>query len=399
MSEASETSAEGLRPAFLRKRTWLCRLAAFSFVAACTGAVLVAVLHHWPRVSALTYFFIVVPTFVWLGGLLPFLLAGFFGVRPRWVLAGAALWLGCLVATEELVPLVRPFGGRARARFRGLRASFERFIRRGKRPAGPFSVPLRVVTWNIEGGRQGATEAMAELAALKPDLVFLQEFGPGALKEAVQGNPYLSNFELVTQGRQALLSRFPVTNLPTGPLPTWRGGVWRVEVAPDLTVTCINVHMPRDVVNTGLVRSMELPYFRRAIRHTLTRLEDLRRTLELYRAEEAVVLAGDFNLPAHYPDLRRATAGFLDCFSEAGYGWGKTVPTRVPVLRIDLVYVPSGSDVYYAEAVPTRQSDHYMTLAEVAVPAAAGPARTRQARGPQGRGELRPGEALESAKR
>ena len=47
------------------------------------------------------------------------------------------------------------------------------------------------------------------------------------------------------------------------------------------------------------------------------------------------------------------------------------MPAKLPAMRVDQIYVPPGSKVYYASSVPTQWSDHYMTLAEVAVPVTA----------------------------
>ena len=56
-----------------------------------------------------------------------------------------------------------------------------------------------------------------------------------------------------------------------------------------------------------------------------------------------------------------------DCFSTNGYGWGKTVLARLPVARIDMVFVPQDAEVFYAGAVPTSYSDHFMVITEVDV--------------------------------
>ena len=81
-----------------------------------------------------------------------------------------------------------------------------------------------------------------------------------------------------------------------------------------------------------------------------------------------VLIAGDFNLPPCYADLRRTMAGFQDTFARRGSGWGKTVPAKLPLMRIDMVYAPAQATVYHARALPTRFSDHRPVVVELEVP-------------------------------
>ncbi|MCK4375074.1 MAG: hypothetical protein KAX19_07085, partial [Candidatus Brocadiae bacterium] len=76
-------------------------------------------------------------------------------------------------------------------------------------------------------------------------------------------------------------------------------------------------------------------------------------------------------------------ATLKDCFSANGYGWGRTAPAKLPVVRIDMIFVPHHAEVYYASAVPTRFSDHYMMLTEVVVPVRAGKAEPPAASAPR----------------
>jgi endonuclease/exonuclease/phosphatase family metal-dependent hydrolase len=298
--------------------------------------------------------------------LAPFLLPGIVSVKLRWFLCGCILWGIGLVMTEEVVQCLKPWGGRQREAFRAAKAEFPKNREVDGAEGGPLRIPLRIVTWNILNGVMGADQIVEQLAGLQPDIVLMQESSPGRIRTAVMKSPYLRGF--YQDPDAAILTRFPVARLPGGRLPPWTCSVFRVQVLPDRAITCVNVHLSHLELRTQVVRGWTWFGIQRAIARAAQELGELRATLELYAREGPLILAGDFNLPPYYADLRRATVGLKDCFADNGYGWGKTVPSKLPVMRVDMIFVPQDARVYDARAVGTRWSDHYMTLAEVALP-------------------------------
>jgi len=368
---ASDTVQELGRQRFLRRRTWFCRLAAVPFLTGCAGVVVLLALYNWPSMNVPVYYFTVRPAMVWFAMLAPLFVPGLFAVRLKWFACGLLLWAVGLARTEELFQCVPLPGGSARERFADAQLGFRSYIEHGgAQQQGSLNVPLRIATWNVHEGRDGAREAVAQLAALEPDVVLMQEFGPGrkvTMTEAIETSDAFEGYSL-DGDRQAILSRYPVERLPNGPLPGRLGSVWCVTVAPGAELLVLNVHLSRTELRTQLVRWITWHWLQEAVERTRSELDAVESALEGSSRDDTVILAGDFNLPPHYADLRRATRGWTDCFREAGRGWGKTAPARLPLVRIDMLFVPVGSEVYYAAAVPTQFSDHYMTLAEVVVP-------------------------------
>jgi len=346
------------RGRFLRRRHWLCAICALVFVVACVGMGAVAVVHGQTKAGVAVYFVNVLPPFVWFGAFAPGALLGFAGVRKHWFVLGIGVCLVAVAATEDVRPWLRLFPGRARGRFLQTRAAS--VLAEAKR-----TVALRVITWNVASGREGTTEAAEQLSEMDADIVFLQESGATRVWNAVRESDYFRGYHLLKSHSKGLLSRFPAVRIPNGPLPSWRGAVWEVEVAPGRKIICINVHLRRQLLTTRWLRSPDMPALREAIEYSRGRLENLQQTLDYFRRRAPVILAGDFNLPAGYADVRPLREGFQDCFAARGSGWGATVPSRFPVYRIDLIFVPRDATVYHAQAVPTRFSDHRMTLAEV----------------------------------
>lgn len=95
------------------------------------------------------------------------------------------------------------------------------------------------------------------------------------------------------------------------------------------------------------------------------------------RGRPGVVL-GDFNsTPWSTIGSRAADAGLVDCFAEAGSGFGFTFPVpfrwrRVPsppCVRIDYVWVTRSWTAVSAEVLPDGGSDHFPVRASLAAPA------------------------------
>ena len=361
------------RGRFRRRRTWLSTVFAVPFLAGCLGVVVLIALFRWPRANVPVFYVTVRPAWMWFAGLLPFLAVGVLGVRKRWVAAGFLLWAVGLCACDDIHRTLRPFSGRAQRRFASAHMAFRSFTEHG---GEPDSVPLRIVTWNVQGGRRGPDEAIEQLAALAPDLVFLQEYqwgGRRAIARAVEDNPEFAEYHLDDQDRLAILSRFPVKPLPRHEMAQYRGAVWEIEPLPGRRIVCINAHMPPLELRTQIVRGISRTMIEKNILKAREHLERLSAAIDGYRTDAPVIVAGDFNLPSRYADVRRATERLKETFAAGGYGWPYTVPANhgripFPVLRVDAIFVPPEAKVFYTSVVPTRFSDHYPMLTETRIP-------------------------------
>ena len=360
---------------------WLKLFARCSFAFGCAGTLILLLIYHWPEANVPVYYIVVRPSFVWFGAVLPFLLVGILGVRLRWFAPVIVLWCIGLGATGDYLPLFRYAPGSSRVDFATARMAY-REGNDGPANSGAARVPLRIITWNIAGGRRMRVEdEFGRLARLSPDIVLLQECSSGLVREARRKAAVFEEYESAG-GRQAILSRFPVSQLSTGELGRWRVRAWKVRVSPESRVVVITVHLASQPLRTQFLRGWSFSQLRKAIGTYQKELHGVRAMVEKYSRRWPVILAGDFNLPPCYPPLRRLRRRLKDCFSARGYGWGKTVPASFPVVRIDMIMVPRSSRVYYAAALPTDGSDHRPVIAEATVPA-----RSRAEAGlPVGRG-------------
>ena len=184
---------------------------------------------------------------------------------------------------------------------------------------------MRIVTWNVWFGeleREARQRALwAEIAALRPDLVCLQEVVPehllGPEIQAKREQGWWVSDDHILDYDVAMLSRTPVKSSERVPLPSAMGRellVARLNTAPPLTVA--TVHLESTASMTEL---------------RVRQLAEIRRRLA---EEEEVVLVGDMNFPAGERPEAALLAGFRDAWplihpEEPGF----TVDSRANEMR------------------------------------------------------------------
>jgi endonuclease/exonuclease/phosphatase (EEP) superfamily protein YafD len=227
---------------------------------------------------------------------------------------------------------------------------------------------LRVVTWNIDGNRN----VLPTLAALDPDLCFLQETpdGDSSFQPADLTGPW-DGFIWDDAGDCGVLSRWPVQRLPTRRVGPWTPPQILEMTWPDgerLLLGNVRLVLP------SLELSVFLPTrWRRLRREHSARLEQFSLLAALLdetqreRGPAPLVLAGDFNntggLASHAP--LRALLG--DVWPVAGRGWGATLLDRWPVARIDQCWVSREIEPVAARVQSTGLSDHRPLVVDLIV--------------------------------
>ncbi len=244
---------------------------------------------------------------------------------------------------------------------------------------------VRVLVYNIHAGKDaGGADSLAALAGLVrstgADVVLLQEVDQGtnrsghvdqpAVLAASTGLHATFGSALDFDGGKygvAILSRWPIASdtlihLPVTPVQTRAGGSHEPRGA--LRVVLATPEGPLTVFNTHLDASGDDRY-RRQEADTITRL--------VARAREAgqtVIAGGDFNsTPESAVQAAVRGAGLRDAWTECGAGEGLTFPDKVPVKRIDYLFLTGGVRCSTARVVDTRISDHRPLLVELTFPA------------------------------
>ena len=346
---------------------------AVSFCGACLGVLALLIMFHAPAVNVPIFYFTTRPAFVWFGMLLPFLIVGALGVRRRWFVLGCAFWIIGLLACEDALAWVRPFRVNARAKFEASQMAYLSFSSAHGSEIEVLDVPLRIVIWNVRAGTLGAAQAVAQLAALRPDVALLEELEWGehsAMLDAFRASPDFRGYRVTCLTERpngiAIVTRFPITEAKERLLP-WNSAVWQVHFAPDRRMTCVVLHLSAPDLKTQVLRGWTWKGLRKALQARRSELEKVREIVGLQVDGSPVLIAGDFNVPSGYPDLSIATAGMKDAFAAKGFGWGKTAPANFRAVRSDMIFVPSDATVFDAFAAPTSNSDHCPVVAEVSI--------------------------------
>jgi len=218
-------------------------------------------------------------------------------------------------------------------------------------PVGPGA--FRVVSWNVAGGMP-----LGELAADAPDLALLQEIG--GMPPPAKRHPYFAAFDWLADFDPGTLSKTPIARLPTRRIGPWQEPqVIRTAIA-GRTLVAVNVRLtlPAFVI---AVATFEPPS--RLIRmHAerlgqFTQLRDLISETLSREGTASAVLCGDFNSPGGIRSAGPLRSIMRDVWPEGGRGWGATMPSWLPLSRIDLCWVTPDIEVVSA-VVRKGSSDH-----------------------------------------
>ena len=237
-------------------------------------------------------------------------------------------------------------------------------------PLWPDKAPIRILTFNVEGGPVVSRRIKELLVATRPDIAGFQECGP-TMRDALAE---LEGWAAVdTAGSTCFLSRYPLRAPPrrmaAGDFQAAGGAavVSRYEVmAPIGTVTVFVLHLetPRHGVQYLLTDPANAPPLIEAnniLRDTESRV--VRRWIDSTTPPRIVM--GDFNLPVESVIWQSYWNGLTDAFTAAGNGWGFTKLNGWIQVRIDHVLVDDQLKVVGAHVGEDWGSDHLPLLTEI----------------------------------
>jgi len=240
----------------------------------------------------------------------------------------------------------------------------------------PSAARLRVMTYNINYGSRGAAQIVKTVRAAQPDVLCLQE-----TREYRQWDDPVPELQRLLPGwhmargaEVTTFSRYPIIDQQSHAMPRGTGRVI-LETHIDRAgqrFAVFNVHMSTaaGAVNRSearLRRRLGLPIY-------VSATADIRRrqTQLLLSITHGVVtphvVVGDFNNPPRGLVYRALTGRFQDAFRAAGWGWGYTFRSDLPVMRIDYIFL--GPRVRATRTfVPTANaSDHRPLVADITLP-------------------------------
>ena len=249
-------------------------------------------------------------------------------------------------------------------------------------PARTGAARARVLTWNIFLSSAGTQKIARAIQAQNPDIVCLQEtLGRRGL--VADRTPELigrfRGWHAARAGDVTLLSRWPLQNVRyyAHPKPSSR----RV-----LAATCQTPGGPLDVIVAHI--STSAPGSRyggqrpRSLRRLLETAELVQETAQTRLSQLPILdaaladsresgrpylLAGDFNTPPRGGFHRHLKGQLTDAFAQGGWGCGFTFPAKLPVMRIDYLWLGRGVRARRTYVAPAIASDHRATVSDVEI--------------------------------
>jgi endonuclease/exonuclease/phosphatase family metal-dependent hydrolase len=220
---------------------------------------------------------------------------------------------------------------------------------------------ISIVTYNIHGGESPFQPIIGILSAIDADIVCLQETG-GAWDETriERLASELGLNGVVQSGDIAILSRHPIVRSEVVYLegnPRTRDIVEAVIDINGAEVTVVSLHLIPMLLDyawrAGFPGAIDV--MRNTSQVGIAQAEFI--AGRYGRGHRPIVIAGDFNFTPGGVRYRAMDKAFGDSFARVGTGFGYTIKSNWPTMRVDYVWTrnlyPTSCEVY-----PSSASDH-----------------------------------------
>lgn len=238
---------------------------------------------------------------------------------------------------------------------------------------------IRVLSFNVNSGRNGVQAVVDQVEHYSPDLVLFQEVSGGSRQtfESLLRARYPT---VQASGQFIMATRYPLST-DGGPSVIQPCFQRYALDTPLGRVVVYNVHTnsPRGPLyeirgRRGIPREIASGrFFRGAAAPDVESNADLR-TSEVQAFSEAaaletdpVVLAGDTNLPDLSPLLHRFLSAYEDGFADSGWGFGYTFPADKwrPWMRIDRILARGPLRFAWFDVGQAHASDHFCVVGDL----------------------------------
>ncbi|MCX6358850.1 MAG: endonuclease/exonuclease/phosphatase family protein [Armatimonadetes bacterium] len=231
---------------------------------------------------------------------------------------------------------------------------------------------LRVLTYNVHGGR-GGLDALAEtILRERPHIACLQE---ADWPEKVRAFPQemagrLKGYRCFSSRGLMVASRIPMLRTRTELLSKqseFRPALVVTARLGDAEVTVVCVHFANGRANQTLFQHTNglEEYFDAAA--DIREAQAVSITNLVGRIDGPLVVCGDFNTPPRGQVYDQLAAVLTDSYREAAIGLGCTYPSNLPMLRIDYIWHNRHAEALQSRVINTRASDHRPVVAEIAL--------------------------------
>lgn len=232
-------------------------------------------------------------------------------------------------------------------------------------------LPLRALTWNVQGGGDNLDQKLAWLLEQHADIITIVECASG-MRAALGQIP---GYTLRTSYSVCLLTPHEVVEWDNrDPSDFWArggsGGITRgiLRIAGrELIYGGVHLQTPRDALQD--LASGAITYFPASARRSqMGRREEsitARAWIDPPGEQRPVIVMGDFNLPVESAIYHEAWGDLTNVFGVGGFGVGWTKRTRLLGVRIDHILVGRGVGVGRVRLGPAMGSDHRPLIADL----------------------------------
>jgi endonuclease/exonuclease/phosphatase family metal-dependent hydrolase len=231
-------------------------------------------------------------------------------------------------------------------------------------------ISLRVMTYNMNHGRAGLGRVAETIRKQAPDIVCLQEANPGPWYSELpkQMDSLMPGWHAARFRAFATLSRYPIVSREVHEMQPETGRVVLETVVnvKGRRLVVLNTHLSTASEGTLLHRSVSLvQYMRDCVATRSFQVAVLQKVVGASKG--AVVVMGDFNNPPRGMLYHRLLTQLRDAFGLAGFGFGQTYSSRLPVLRVDYVFVNDELGVKRCFVPRASSSDHRPVVADLVI--------------------------------
>ena len=229
---------------------------------------------------------------------------------------------------------------------------------------------LRVVNWNVHHSSKGVKKLVDEIVALDANLLLLQEACEvpkydwpdpvPAIKKRLPKWHFIKSRSLLTA------SKYPIKNRRLEKLGIHRPALIGELQVEDKTITVINVHL--------YVSTPGKPQLRKEWWRPIPFLNDLINVRQeasdllfkvLSKTKGPLIIGGDFNTTPNSLICTTLDRQLTNAFKAAGTGFGLTYSTKLPLWRIDHLFVSKGITPTRCRVGKEKSSDHRPLITEL----------------------------------
>lgn len=226
---------------------------------------------------------------------------------------------------------------------------------------GSHSEPwLRIVSLNCAGSRS----AVAEVVALRPDIVLIQESPGREPLVALAGELFGKDGNVLVGVDASIVARGAIEELAVPDSVDLYAVHGRVRLTDGRELEVISLRLEPPLVRIDLW-SADCWRAQTANRQRRRKqLETILSAVSTSNNKLPLIVGGDFNAPPG-DAVFQALKPLDDAFGQAGRGWGNTIINAAPFLRIDQIWLSSELQALDVYSRKTRHSDHRMVACDI----------------------------------